>query len=160
MATAPNTTASSKARAPDPPAGSTPWKTTASALVRRHAARRAAMRLTAGTLGVMLVVSLWAAPAAAIAITFDDLVSAGNPSVATVETSGYRAAGPRSSTIDTPGGGLTLRRLDGASLDLANGDDVTASAPSSDGRGDEASARARSRHPPIGDRLGNPVEFV
>lgn len=96
------------------------------------------MRLTAGTLGVMLSGTLWAAPAAAIDITFDDLVSAGNPSVATVETSGYRVAGPALRTIDTPGGlyvdsgspvylaqidgsgggGLTLRRLDGASFDL------------------------------------------
>jgi hypothetical protein len=96
------------------------------------------MRLTAGTLGVMLAVITWTTPAAAIDITFDDLVSAGNPSVAAVETSGYRVEGPALHTIDTPGSlyvdsgspiylaqidgpagaGLTLRRLDGAAFDL------------------------------------------
>ena len=96
------------------------------------------MRLTASTLGVMLAVTAWTAPAAALDITFDDLVSAGNPSVAAVETSGYRVAGPTLHTIDTPGslyvdsgspiylaqldgpasGGLTLRRQDGDAFDL------------------------------------------
>ena len=96
------------------------------------------MRLTASTLGVMLAVLAWTAPAAAIDITFDDLVSAGNPLVSAVETSGYRVAGPALHTIDTPGSlyvdsgsplylaqvdasagaGLTLRRQDGAAFDL------------------------------------------
>ncbi len=95
------------------------------------------MRVTASTLGVMLASIMWAAPAAAIDITFDDLVSAGNPSVAAVETSGYRVSGPALHTIDTPGSlyvdsgspvylaqidgpatGLTLQRLDGASFDV------------------------------------------
>jgi hypothetical protein len=96
------------------------------------------MRVTAGTLGVMLAVAMWTAPAAAIDLTFDELVSAGNPAVAAVETSGYRVAGPALHTIDTPGSlyvdggspvylaqvdgaggaGLTLRRIDGAAFDL------------------------------------------
>jgi hypothetical protein len=96
------------------------------------------MRLTAGTLGVMLAVIAWSAPAAALEITFDDLVSAGNPMLAAVETSGFRVAGPALHTIDTPGSlyvdggsavylaqtdgaageGLTLRRLDGAEFDV------------------------------------------
>ncbi|HZP36314.1 MAG TPA: PEP-CTERM sorting domain-containing protein [Methylomirabilota bacterium] len=96
------------------------------------------MRPMAGTLGVMLAVTMWAAPVAAIDLTFDDVVSAGNPAVGAVESDGYRIAGPALHTIDTPGSlyvdsgspvylaqvdggtgaGLTLRRINGTAFDL------------------------------------------
>jgi hypothetical protein len=96
------------------------------------------MKAIACTLGVMLAATTWSAPAAALQITFDDLASAGNPSVATVETGGYRLAGPFLRTIDTPGttfvgngsavylaqngagpgAGVTLARIDGAPFEL------------------------------------------
>ncbi|HEY4911393.1 MAG TPA: hypothetical protein VIJ73_17910, partial [Methylomirabilota bacterium] len=91
------------------------------------------MKACACVLGVMLAAMTWPAPAAALQITFDDLASLGNPLVTTVETHGYRLAGPFLRTIDTPGttfvgngsavylaqngaapgGGVTLARIDG-----------------------------------------------
>lgn len=96
------------------------------------------MKAFACMLGVMLAVTTWSTPAAALEITFDDLASVGNPLVASVETNGYRLTGPFLRTIDTPGtafvgngspvylaqsgGGLgtavTLERIDGAPFDL------------------------------------------
>lgn len=96
------------------------------------------MKAFACMLGVMLAATTWSAPAAALQITFDDLASVGNPPVATVETDGYRLAGPFLRTIDTPGttfvtngsavylaqngaapgGGVTLARIDGAPFEL------------------------------------------
>ena len=96
------------------------------------------MKAFISMLGVMLAATTWSAPAAALQITFDDLASAGNPSVTTVETNGYRLAGPSLRTIDTPGstfvgngspvylaqsgtgpgGAVTLQRIDGAPFDL------------------------------------------
>ncbi len=96
------------------------------------------MKAFACVLGVMLAATTWPAPAAALQITFDDLASVGNPLVTTVETHGYRLAGPLLRTIDTPGttfvgngsavylaqngaapgGGVTLARIDGTPFDL------------------------------------------
>ena len=96
------------------------------------------MKAFACLLGVMLAAMMWSTPAAALQITFDDLVSVGNPLVTTVETNGYRLAGPLLRTIDTPGttfvgngsavylaqngaapgGRVTLARIDGAPFDL------------------------------------------
>jgi hypothetical protein len=96
------------------------------------------MKAFACTFGVILAATTWSAPAAALQITFDDLASVGNPLVTTVETHGYRLAGPLLRTIDTPGttfvgngsavylaqngavpgGGITLARIDGAPFDL------------------------------------------
>ena len=96
------------------------------------------MKALACTLGMMLVATTWSTPAAALELTLDDVVSVGNPFVATVETSGYRFSGPSLRTIDTPGstyvsdgsavylaqtvagpvGGVTLQRIDGMPFDL------------------------------------------
>ncbi|MFI5377265.1 MAG: hypothetical protein ACHQ8D_21715 [Candidatus Rokuibacteriota bacterium] len=96
------------------------------------------MKAIACTLGMMLVATTWSTPAAALELTLDDVASAGNPFVATVETSGYRFSGPSLRTIDTPGstyvsngsavylaqtvagpvGGVTLQRIDGMPFDL------------------------------------------
>jgi hypothetical protein len=96
------------------------------------------MKAFACTFGVILAATTWSAPAAALQITFDDLVSVGNPPVATVETNGYRLAGPFLRTIDTPGttfvgngsavylaqngaalgSAITLQRIDGAPFEL------------------------------------------
>jgi hypothetical protein len=62
------------------------------------------MKALACTLGVILVAVTWAAPAAALHITFDDVMSVGNPVVTTLETAGYRFTGAPFRTIDTPGG--------------------------------------------------------
>ena len=91
------------------------------------------MKALACTLGVILVAVTWAAPAAALHITFDDVMSVGNPVVTTLETAGYRFTGAPFRTIDTPGGrfvasgsavyvaqeagwpgGITMTRIDGA----------------------------------------------
>ena len=91
------------------------------------------MKALACTLGVILVAVTWAAPAAALHITFDDVMSVGNPVVTTLETAGYRFIGAPFRTIDTPGGrfvasgsavyvaqeagwpgGITMTRIDGA----------------------------------------------
>jgi PEP-CTERM motif-containing protein len=61
------------------------------------------MKAFACTFGVILAAMTWSAPAAALQITFDDLASVGNPLVTTVETHGYRLAGPFLRTTDTPG---------------------------------------------------------
>src|SRR5260370_39472065 len=61
------------------------------------------MKAFACTFGVILAATTWSAPAAALQITFDDLLSVGNPPVATVETNGYRLAGPFLRTVATPG---------------------------------------------------------
>src|SRR5260370_13047013 len=61
------------------------------------------MKAFACAFGVILAATTWSAPAAALQITFDDLASVGNPLVTTVETHGYRLAGPLLRTIDTPG---------------------------------------------------------
>src|SRR6266481_8505960 len=97
------------------------------------------MKAFACTFGVILAATTWSAPAAALQITFDDLASVGNPLVTTVETNGYRLAGPFLRTTDTPGttfvgngsavylaqngaapggGGVTLARIDGAPFDV------------------------------------------
>ena len=96
------------------------------------------MKAFACTFGVILAAMTWSAPAAALQITFDDLASVGNPLVTTVETHGYRLAGPFLRTTDTPGttfvgngsavylaqngaapgGGVTLARIDGAPFDV------------------------------------------
>ncbi len=91
------------------------------------------MKALACTLGAILVAMTWSAPADALDITFDDVVSVGNPLLSTLETAGYRFTAASFRTIDTPGdtfvangspvyiaqeagwlGGITLTRLDGA----------------------------------------------
>ena len=64
------------------------------------------MKAFACILGVMLAVLVVVAPAAALVITFDDVVSVGNPVVALLDSHGYRFAGASLQTIDTPGTGL------------------------------------------------------
>ncbi len=64
------------------------------------------MKAFACILGVMLAVLVVAAPAAALVITFDDVVSVGNPLVASLDSHGYRFAGASLRTIDTPGTSL------------------------------------------------------
>jgi hypothetical protein len=96
------------------------------------------MKAFACTFGVILAATTWSAPAAALQITFDDLMSVGSPPLATVEANGYRLAGPFLRTIDTPGttfvgngsavylaqngaplgGAITLQRIDGAPFEL------------------------------------------
>jgi hypothetical protein len=91
------------------------------------------MKALAGTLGAILVAVSWSAPADALDITFDDVMSVGNPLVTVLETAGYRFTATAFRTIDTPGGtfvpngsavyiaqeagwpgGITLARIDGA----------------------------------------------
>jgi hypothetical protein len=91
------------------------------------------MKALACTLGAILVAVTWSAPAAALHITFDDVMSVGNPAVSTLETAGYRFTAASFRTIDTPGaafvangsavyiaqeagwpGGITMSRTDGA----------------------------------------------
>jgi len=91
------------------------------------------MKALACTLGAILVAVTWSAPAAAVDITFDDVMSVGNPLVTALETAGYRFTAAPFRTIDTPGGtfvangsavyiaqdagvagGITMTRIDGA----------------------------------------------
>jgi hypothetical protein len=91
------------------------------------------MKVLACTLGVILATVSWSAPAAALDITFDDVMSVGNPLVTMLETAGYRFTAASFRTIDTPGGtfvtngsavyiaqeagwpgGITMTRIDGA----------------------------------------------
>lgn len=91
------------------------------------------MKTLACTLGAILVALTLAAPADALGITFDDVMSLGNPLVTTIETAGYRFTAASFRTIDTPGGtlvangsavyiaqeagwlgGITITRIDGA----------------------------------------------
>lgn len=91
------------------------------------------MKALACTLGAILVAVSWAAPAAALDITFDDVMSVGNPLATMLETAGYRFTATPLRTIDTPGGtfvangsavyiaqeagwpgGITMTRIDGA----------------------------------------------
>ncbi len=58
------------------------------------------MKAFACTFGVILAATTWSVPATALQITFDDLVSVGNPPVATL------------------GGAITLQRIDGAPFEL------------------------------------------
>jgi hypothetical protein len=90
------------------------------------------MKVLACTLGVILATVSWSAPAAALDITFDDVMSVGNPLVTMLETAGYRFTAASFRTIDTPGGtfvtngsavyiaqeagwpgGITMTRIDG-----------------------------------------------
>jgi len=99
------------------------------------------MKALACTLSVILVAVTWAAPAAALHITFDDVMSVGNPVVTTLETAGYRFTGAPFRTIDTPGGtfvasgsavyiaqeagwpgGITMTRINGAPFLLYGSD--------------------------------------
>lgn len=91
------------------------------------------MKALACTLSAILVAVTWSAPADALDITFDDVMSVGNPLVTTIETAGYRFTAASFRTIDTPGhafvangsavylaqeagwpGGITMTRIDGA----------------------------------------------
>ncbi len=91
------------------------------------------MKALACTLGAILVAVSWAAPAAALDITFDDVMSVGNPLATMLETAGYRFTATPLRTIATPGGtfvangsavyiaqeagwpgGITMTRIDGA----------------------------------------------
>jgi hypothetical protein len=91
------------------------------------------MKALACTLGAILVAVSWSAPADALDITFDDVMSVGNPLVTVLETAGYRFIATSFRTIDTPGGtfvangsaiyiaqeagwpgGITMARIDGA----------------------------------------------
>ena len=91
------------------------------------------MEALACTLGAILVAGTWSAPAAALHITFDDVMSVGNPAVSTLETARYRFTAASFRTIDTPGatfvangsavyiaqeagwlGGITMSRTGGA----------------------------------------------
>jgi len=91
------------------------------------------MKALACTLGAILVAVTWSAPADALDITFDEVMSVGNPLVTTLETAGYRFTAVSFRTIDTPGdtfvangsavyiaqdagmpGGITVTRIDGA----------------------------------------------
>ena len=96
------------------------------------------MKAFACILGAMLVVLVVAAPAAALLITFDDVVSVGNPVVGLLDSHGYRFGGTRLQTIDTPGGalvgngpgvylaqavavpGITMTRVDGRAFSLSD----------------------------------------
>ena len=62
------------------------------------------MKALTGMLVVILATG-WASAAVALDITFDDVVSVGNPSVTLLDTHGYRFTGAFR-TIDTPGGAL------------------------------------------------------
>jgi hypothetical protein len=66
------------------------------------------MKALACTLGVILVAVTWAAPAAALHITFDDVMSVGNPVVTTLETAGYRFTGAPFRTIDASGSAVYI----------------------------------------------------
>lgn len=86
-------------------------------------------------LGAILATIMSAAPAAPLDVTFDDLMSAGNPLVTVLDTHGYRFTGAFR-TIDTPGGifvsngsavylaqpagrpGITVSRADGGPFGL------------------------------------------
>ncbi len=94
------------------------------------------MKVFACILGATLAAIALAAPAAALVITFDDVVSVGNPLVTALDSHGYRFAAASFHTIDTPGGGLvsngpgvylaqevaqpgiTVARVDGAPFSL------------------------------------------
>ena len=54
---------------------------------------------------VAVLATSWASAAIALDITFDDVVSVGNPPVTLLDTHGYRFTGAFR-TIDTPGGAL------------------------------------------------------
>jgi hypothetical protein len=54
---------------------------------------------------VAVVLTAWASAAVALDITFDDVISVGNPSVTLLDTQGYRFTGAFH-TIDAPGGTL------------------------------------------------------
>ena len=69
------------------------------------------MKAFACVLGVVLAVLVVAAPAVALVITFDDVVSVGNPFVASLDSHGYRFTGASLQTIDTPGTGLVSNGL-------------------------------------------------
>jgi hypothetical protein len=62
------------------------------------------MKTLACTLGAILVAVSWSVPAAALDITFDDVMSVGNPLVTMLETAGYRFTAASFRTIGTPGG--------------------------------------------------------
>lgn len=97
-----------------------------------------------------VVVTAWASAAVALDITFDDVVSVGNPSLTMLDTHGYRFTGAFR-TIDTPGGalasnasavylgqeasgpGITVTRVDGGPFILYEFDATGLYAPSSPG---------------------------
>ncbi len=94
------------------------------------------MKAFACILGAVLAVLVPTAPAAALVITFDDVVSVGNPVVTALDSHGYRFASASLQTIDTPGAalvgngpgvyiaetlavpGVTVTRVDGAPFAL------------------------------------------
>jgi len=69
------------------------------------------MKAFACILGVVLAVLVVPAAAAALVITFDDVVSVGNPFLASLDSHGYRFAGASLQTIGTPGSGLVSHGL-------------------------------------------------
>ena len=100
-------------------------------------------------LGAVLVTA-WASAAVALDITFDDVISVGNPAVTMLDTHGYRFSGAFR-TIDTPGGalvsnasalylgqeasgpGIIVTRVDGGPFILYEFDATGLYAPSSPG---------------------------
>ena len=54
---------------------------------------------------VAVLVTAWASAAVALDVTFDDVMSVGNPPLTMLDTHGYRFTGAFR-TIDTPGGAL------------------------------------------------------
>jgi hypothetical protein len=97
-----------------------------------------------------VVVTAWASTAVALDITFDDVISVGNPAVTMLDTHGYRFTGAFR-TIDTPRGalasnasalylgqeasgpGITETRVDGGPFILYEFDATGLYAPSSPG---------------------------
>lgn len=99
---------------------------------------------------VAVLAMVWASAAVALDITFDDVISVGNPPVTMLDTHGYRFTGAFR-TIDTPGGtlatnasavylgqdgfgaGITVSRADGSPFILYEFDAAGLYAPSSPG---------------------------
>jgi hypothetical protein len=99
---------------------------------------------------VAILATLWASTAVALDITFDDVISVGNPLVTMLETQGYRFTGAFRS-IDTPGDmlasngsavylgqegsgpGITVTRADGGPFILYEFDATGLYVPSSTG---------------------------
>lgn len=99
---------------------------------------------------VAVLATVWASAAVALDITFDDVISVGNPAVTMLDTQGYRFTGAFR-TIDAPGGalasnasavylgqeasgpGITVTRADGGPFILYEFDATGLYVPSSPG---------------------------